>query len=642
MNKLYKYIALVFGIIIMCYSCSKNLIEEEPKFIPENPNSGAAKLPPNPDWAWVGKYPGEVNNSIKRLNDVEVAISADYKDVKLNIVASPRFWQSSGLYVPPAEEVIVNVPNGIDNLHYQIGVADILLSESSALNRSQTVVKTGKLSQGKNSISSNFGGNLYFFFEGAPQATSLKVSGAVKSLDYKLDETDLIKWREQVSDTVNPMIWGELIGKRAIFTLPINTLRTIERPDVLLKYYDELIEKDFDVVGGLDASKIQVPWRIYSDIQLPVIPYNNTQEYKVYAHYPMGFKSATADSLSSVLVKQSLPGASINDGLEFLKGFAQLYASAWNTSSITEPIYGKVAVYHNFQRKGKWSDAVSSLTKAKKMENRYEVPSEDDYKSMLTQLLQEYGWGIFKYASSVSSEEMKLDVPDQYKNDLLAMYASDYAGKNLEAFFDAWSFPISEYAIKYISRYPDAEDFWSAENAAKIPSLDYNLIGTNSEKTVPLKDTLYVAENWKVDASSDHSEGRVVNLLDGNPSTYWHSDWADGSKTYPHYFSFEFEEPLEFNYVYLTQRINPNPGPKTFIVQIKKTKDGGWEEVSGGKRFYLQRNQQGKIRQKRFLNEAVTAYGVKVILLEGLERSEGNQNPAFYVAVADFGIGLLK
>lgn len=44
MNNLYKKIGIVFGILLMM-SCSKDMMKEDPSFIPENPNPGANSSP---------------------------------------------------------------------------------------------------------------------------------------------------------------------------------------------------------------------------------------------------------------------------------------------------------------------------------------------------------------------------------------------------------------------------------------------------------------------------------------------------------------------------------------------------------------------------------------------------------------------
>lgn len=124
-----------------------------------------------------------------------------------------KYWQSSGLYVPPAEQVIVEVPAGVGNLNYQIGIADATLPSGVKYERYEKVSKSGALVPGENRISSNFGGPLYFYFDGAPTTSevTLKVTGAVKSADYIMGETDKTEWLKTVADTVNtPMIWGEL------------------------------------------------------------------------------------------------------------------------------------------------------------------------------------------------------------------------------------------------------------------------------------------------------------------------------------------------------------------------------------------------------------------------------------------------
>ena len=122
MRKIYRNIGIVLGILVMM-ACTEEPFQEGSSFIPENPDPDAEKLPPNEQWAWVGTYPGEVNNSIPRLQGEEVKIRGNYTVKDLKLTFEPGYLQSSGLYVPPAEEVTIHFPGGADNLHYQVGIA---------------------------------------------------------------------------------------------------------------------------------------------------------------------------------------------------------------------------------------------------------------------------------------------------------------------------------------------------------------------------------------------------------------------------------------------------------------------------------------------------------------------------------------
>ena len=642
MRKIYRNIGIVLGILVMM-ACTEEPFQEGSSFIPENPDPDAEKLPPNEQWAWVGTYPGEVNNSIPRLQGEEVKIRGNYTVKDLKLTFEPGYLQSSGLYVPPAEEVTIHFPGGADNLHYQVGIAKWELEAGISYSRLEKVYAEGKLEPGTNRIYTNFGGNLYLYFDGAPQAAEIAVTvdGAVRSADYVLDKTNLGQWREIVSDSVNPMIWGELIGKRIIMTLPVNILKKIERPDALLKFYDELLDTDLSYFGAVGNEELPMPWRIYADVQLPAVTPGVTS--KMYSYYPMGFVYNSTDSLGNALVDLPNLNATNSDKI-LLQGLASLYSMNWSSGIYLGPVLDEIASWHLYQRKGKWGDLVTSMETPKSLEKRYKLQSDAEKKSMVIQLLQEYGWNLLTYIAGKCRTEIPAEVPGQYKNDLLAIYSSEFGGADLTGFFESWGYPVSIYARNYMKQYPVPQyKFWEKVSTVNTPAEGTVAVGTAYPKNIPLQDTVYVPQDWTGEVSSLAGGDGAGKLIDGKVNTHWHSDYNDASKTYPHWFQFEFPEPITFNYVYMIQRNHDNPGPKTFEILVKKQADGEYEEVEEGRKFYLCRDYSaaGPV-QKSFLNEVVTAYGIKIMLIEGLERNEGQGNRQNYVALAEFGIGLLQ
>lgn len=651
MKKSYRNIAILLGLLVMT-ACADDALQENGAFLPVNPDPDAEKLPANEQWAWVGAYPGEVNNSILRLENVEVKVNGNYEVRDLKLVSEPGYLQSSGLYVPPAERVTVNFPGGADNLYYQVGIASWDLPAGGQYLRYDKVSVKGKLEPGINTIFTNFGGSLYFYFEGTPQANelTLTVSGAVKSSDYVLNETNLEEWRESVTDPLNPMIWGELIGKRIILTLPLSALKRIERPDGLLKYYDEIIENDIEYFGGTTAEDFAMPWRMYSDVQVPTDADGKT--LKVYPYYPMGYVSASADSLEKVVVNLTPTVENENDNV-IIQGLIDLYSMVWNTSKYAGSYIRQLAAYRIFQRNGRWSEKVKTMTEPKVLADRYYLPTDNEKLSMVICLLQEYGWNLFTYAAKQSrTDNIPADVPDQYKNDLFAMYVSEYAGVDLTEFFEDWHFPISTYSRLYMKNYEKpADKFWTSVSATREPQVGDGPRGVAYEKNWPLQDTVYGRDSWIGTASSESGD-KVANLIDGKINTQWQSNWQNNTP-YPHEFNFTFEEPVAFNYVYMVQRLHNNPGPKQFRIQYKPSADpdvNDWVEIRNEegkpKDFYLCRDYNADLGgpvQTIFLDETVeSVYGVKIVLIKGLERTEGKGDVENYTSLAEFGIGLLK
>lgn len=648
MNNLYRKIGIVLGVLLMM-SCSKDMLKEDPSFIPTNPNPGAEGLPPNEQWAWVGKYPGEVENNIPRLKDVEVKISGNYQPKDLKMAAKPKYWQGTGLYVPPAEEITIVVSGGANNLYYQIGVADLHLPSGDKYQRYENVTKSGLLQAGENRVSSNFGGPLYFYFDGTPSDQTLTISGVAKMPDY-LQDDNVAQWKAIVGDTISPMIWGELIGQRTILTLPLNTLRKIDRPDAMLKFYDEMIEKDLNPLAGLSDADVPMPWRIYSDVQLPRDA--GGQVSLMYPAYPMGFNSTTADSMGESII--GLPELKGKSHKLVLDGFIGLYDMTWNTGSLLKNFLRKTYTYHFYQRKGMWNNLGITMTKSKDPTKRYLLPVEADRESMVLQLLQQYGWGLYAYCSQRCREEMPDSVPDRYKNDLYAMYASEYANADLSAFFDAWDFKVSMYAQQHMKNFPPVENFWSTSDPSKQPAeTSWTPAGRSIPKEIPLHDTIYERARWTGtcdNSITDGVYGDVRFLIDGVVESYWHTSWQNTALIYPHWFAFTYGggEELEFNYVYLSQRTpHDNVGAKTFTLYVKPTPDpklNDWIYIEDGKEFYLRRDKG--TRQYIYLSKSYKGYGVKVELTAALPQTEGGsddpEDKYHFVAMAEFGTGLLK
>ena len=67
-------------------------------------------------------FPGDIPKDAQRIKNEIVKIDLFMEDLSyLNINYHPGFWRSTGLYAPPDEKIIINVPKGVKNLIVQIG-----------------------------------------------------------------------------------------------------------------------------------------------------------------------------------------------------------------------------------------------------------------------------------------------------------------------------------------------------------------------------------------------------------------------------------------------------------------------------------------------------------------------------------------
>lgn len=91
---------------------------------------------------------------------------------------------------------------------------------------------------------------------------------------------------------------------------------------------------------------------------------------------------------------------------------------------------------------------------------------------------------------------------------------------------------------------------------------------------------------WEIpDFSSQEAvgeDGKALNLLDGNKTTFWHSKWynADANvKKFPHYVTFDLLRTVRITKVEMTQRHNKVMANQVIIYGSNDTYSGPWTEI---------------------------------------------------------------
>jgi len=120
--------------------------------------------------------------------------------------------------------------------------------------------------------------------------------------------------------------------------------------------------------------------------------------------------------------------------------------------------------------------------------------------------------------------------------------------------------------------------FVQAISAAGIPGVP---VSTSFDKFFD-----YVkADNrdWKVSATSvEQSEGQVRNAVDGNPATYWHTNWSGSRERHPHELNIDFGKSLNVVGIRYLPRQDMTNG-RIGRYNIKVSTDGqNWSEVNQG------------------------------------------------------------
>ena len=211
------------------FSCSKDLTEEAPLIDMGGSDQGGSSG--NPYWDWADKFPGIVSSGIERVFGVQVPVKGGYEP--LAFAPDSAVLQRTGLYVASGDQVEIVVPEGTDDLQYQIGIGHQLLS-GQLRQRYGNVVTRGSLHSGTNVVSSYFGGFLYFCYpaDKVPAGDiTVTVGNAVPSDDYVQGETRFGDWINTMleraallaapsedPDSMAFLNWTELVSDKVILT----------------------------------------------------------------------------------------------------------------------------------------------------------------------------------------------------------------------------------------------------------------------------------------------------------------------------------------------------------------------------------------------------------------------------------------
>ena len=506
-------IVLLPAVIAICaLSCSKDLTAESPLIDMGGSDEGGSSG--NPYWDWADKFPGIVSPNIERAFGVQVTVKGGYEPIAY--APDSAVLQSTGLYVASGDAVEIEVPQGTSDLQYQIGAGHKLLS-GQLRQRYENVVTRGVLHPGTNSVSSYFGGYLYFCYpaDKVPAGDiTVTVNNAVPSDDYVQGETNLREWINTMieraallaapsedADSMAFLNWTELVSDKVILTAGVAEMSAMTDPDGVLDYYGKIVDAYYRF-GGYDPAN-QPPMRVYSDIQLPdagqtaLFPTANVQQY---GGYPIGFlrgQSATSPVDEKKLINTTLLQAQTDGATNWFNvffGFGEAVKSPWQESDkLLQPSLN-IGYYHYAQTLGLWpgqvvnfADNVEKLNKefARTTNNRdngimYGHANDNVRTTMMIQLADFLGWGIFPYVSQRARElgfEYEADelLGGQVACDFFAMSACEYADRNLLPFFRRWHFPCSTIAIRYMKQFRELgedEQFWTSYDGSTVPSFE--------------------------------------------------------------------------------------------------------------------------------------------------------------------------
>lgn len=410
---------------------------------------------------YADTFPGKIGENAERVSNEEVRINFDFADLSyLRMLVAPENWQSTGLYAPAGSTITINVPEGIDHLDVQIGAHTDKLGHLETWDRAPIVAFSTTLEEGRNEISSPFGGLIYFIPTKSEQnkVARITVDGAVRAPHYLHGKTDLTTWNETIKKYEAP--WLELESEHIVLTVPSDVIEGMDSPDGLMDKWDDMIEQYNDLVGLKRDGEVphripDRPHRITSDIQI-------SAGY-MHAGYPIMIPNhpAAPHTVNFDHVKD------LDDGWGFWHEMGHEYQQvAWFWNDIVEVSVNIYSLYIQDY----YNNPSRLLTRDQDGNTYYDIAAEfinkeDPDKNfnqiglferlvMIRQLQMGYKWDFFTnlHIAYRDLPENKLpeDDNEQEKIDTFVVMCSKVSGDNLLEFFRLWGMPYTDRARKEV------------------------------------------------------------------------------------------------------------------------------------------------------------------------------------------------
>lgn len=532
-------------------------------------------------------FPGLVGDKEPRLEEHIVSIDLNYEDIlssDLRISVAPGNWQSTGVYAPAGELIVVEVPVGVYGLTVQVGAHVSTSTNNIDFPQRDPVIFTKQtLFPGKNYVRNLYGG-LVYILPSRPlgKIIDLKFSGVAKAPSFKLGEMTNDEWKEMIATSTVP--WFELEGKRIVFTLETSKLKKfkIEDPTLLMETWDKMIREGYWDWTGMTENNADIrhrapfnKWRIVHDVLFasgvaqvsgyPVRARNNDNYFRQaielesvkYANW------GTYHELGHNMQMGSTWSFAGNGEItNNLFSFKVSMLNGRQSYKIAEVWHKAVPYIDATKHRGVAKDSINWASMSVK-ENKYNKDMNDIGLMMYAQIFEKYGYEFMTYIYKRAREARFTSANDQSKVDFFYEALSEYTKMDMEPYLTVgWGIFPSAVSKRYI-----AEE-------KELPILNtkvwkFNPVtGTGGEE--PYDDSPYNKNSWQVAVSSNHvgDGGGGPALIDNDPTTFWHTPWSEDRPKWPHYFTLTFTAPIDIAGIKLYNRHNnAADGPKDFKIQ---------------------------------------------------------------------------
>ncbi|WP_394794722.1 M60 family metallopeptidase [Armatimonas sp.] len=393
-----------------------------------------------------GSFPGVVAFDAPRLESQTITLEGGIPG-----------WQGTGLYAAPGAPLTMTVPKELlgKGLSVQIGSHTDTLWHLEKWERFPEITLRRSLTQPTQKLTSAFGGTVFLEVpEGFPKGRlSVTISGAVASPRFVRGVTPVPDWCSSIRNT--PGAWAELEGKSIILSVPSSVVRTLDDPEALMTYWDE--------VADLAADLYQIP----KNRPRPERYVVDKQISAGYMHsgYPI---MTYTDEISRRFVDLSvLRGRSGEPNWGFYHELGHNHQREWWTwEGCGEVTNNLLSLYCCEKLNG---DKIGHPAMEPKVVRErlqayvsagspYEKWKDDPFLALtlFAQLRDAFGWEAYQrvFAEYEKAPKEALPRTDEQKRDQFMLRFSRTVNKNLGPFFTAWGVPTSEATRSQIARLP--------------------------------------------------------------------------------------------------------------------------------------------------------------------------------------------
>ncbi|QBQ40428.1 hypothetical protein E2P86_04375 [Sphingobacterium psychroaquaticum] len=541
-------------------------------------------------------FPGLVGENVKRIKDTTITMNLSYEyvsDYERMVQDVPQPIFSTSLYAPAGELIRIVVPQGVIGLTAQIGVHMDNLTGKIPLRRDPIIYSVKELFPGTNYIRNLYGGTIWIkpnISQNNP--VSLKIAGAVRASDFIHNVTDVAKWREDILK--NEVPWLELRSKRVVFSVPRNAIAALIQEgklmdiNTVMEEWDTIYEKDYYAWMGLTTNASELKNKY------PTLPERGVLDIQLtggYGHSGNPWVATNDRGWLNEWVDINTIRSGQNWGTYHEIGHNYQQVGTWSWNGLGETT-NNLFVFKGLHRNGihkvgaahpalptafpkALAYAKQNISKNQQVDG---VANEDDAPFFkLVQFLQlfnkmkgkngEPGWDFMPFLYNKARNVDYSFSLDEAKRDFFYRTLCEYTGKDYQRFCSAWGIVISSFARK--------------EMAAKYPSMDrmiweYNPLTDTGGDAVLSPKVDYFNTEWTILSKSTEeptgegaANGQAIRIIDGNTSTFWHSQWSAATAVLPHTFTLDMNATQVVKGFYMVPRTNSSgQRPKDIEIQI--------------------------------------------------------------------------